>query len=62
MAQAKVQHVTTYHLSVELSPNELDKLKSMMQNPLGGVHPDDEDPLEKGIRKALFDACNAHRT
>ena len=62
MANAKATHVITYHLSVELTPNELDALKSMMQNPIGGVHPEDEDPTEKGIRRALFDACAAHRT
>lgn len=62
MAKAKVDHMTTFRLSLELSPNELDALKAMMQNPVGGVHPNEEDPTEQGIRRAIFDACNQHRT
>ena len=62
MPKATVQHMTHYVLTLELSPNELDRLRGMMQNPLNGNTPDSEPGDERMIRRAIFDACAQHRT
>jgi hypothetical protein len=62
MPKADCQHMTHFVLTLELSPNELDRLRSMMQNPLNGNTPDTEPSDERAIRRAIFDACAKHRT
>lgn len=63
MANAHARQVTTYHLAMELTPNELDTLRGMMQNPLWNVEQPDLEPEDvKRIRMAIFNACAQHRT
>ena len=62
MPQAEVHQNTSYTLTLELSPNELDRLRSMVQNPLNGHTPDTEPADERLIRRAIFEACAKHRT
>ncbi|WAK44971.1 hypothetical protein Fifi067_00051 [Erwinia phage Fifi067] len=60
MANAEVTQVTVFRLVVDLSPNELDALKALVQNPLH--RPQDESPSQRNMREAIFNACNKHRT
>lgn len=62
MPKANVQNVTRFILTLELTPNELDRLRGMMQNPLQGITSVSEPSEERMIRKAIFDACAMHRT
>ena len=62
MPKANVQHMTHYVLTLELSPNELDRLRAMMQNPLQGATLDQENQPDQQIRRAIFEACAKHRT
>lgn len=62
MPKAIVQHMTHFVLTLELSPNELDRLRAMMQNPLHGATLDQENPQDQQIRQAIFQACAQHRT
>lgn len=62
MPKATVQHMTHFVLTLELSPNELDRLMVMMKNPLHGATLDQENPQDQQIRRAIFEACAKHRT
>lgn len=59
MPKATIQHMTHYVLTLELSPNELTMLQSMVQNWLKS---EDEPPESAQIRRAIFEACAKQRT
>ena len=60
MAKAEVTEVTVFRLVMELSPDELDALKALVQNPQH--RPQDETDSQRNMREAIFNACNKHRT
>lgn len=62
MPRANMQMTTHYVLNLELSPNEVDCLKAMIQNPLNGNTPETEPEIERAIRRAIFEACSRQRT
>ncbi|QHJ81818.1 MAG: hypothetical protein [Bacteriophage sp.] len=62
MPKATVAQSVKFILTLELTPNELDRLRAMMQNPLQGVALDDENESDQVIRRAIFNACGHYRT
>lgn len=58
MANANITQQTNYRLVMELSPNELVILQSIMQNPRRADEPEEEAQL----RQVIFKACAKHRT
>ena len=47
-------------LDLTLTEEEARTLMTMMQNPLGDVHPNDESEVDKSVRHAIFDPLHAH--
>ncbi|QPL10889.1 hypothetical protein PP754_gp048 [Pectobacterium phage Possum] len=62
MPKAEVKQSTKFILTLELNPNELDRLRTMMQNPLHGATLEQENEFDQSIRRAIFEACSRHRT
>lgn len=62
MPKAEVKQSTKFILTLELSPNELDRLRTMMKNPLHGATLDQENESDQLIRRAIFNACSQHHT
>ena len=60
MAKAKVGAQKTISLQLDLTEEEAQTLMGMLQNPIGDVHPDDEDEVSSSVRFTIFDALHAH--
>lgn len=54
----EVSEVVIKSAVVNLTPNEASWLKSVMQNPLWGQTPEEEDSFDKEMRSKLFHSLN----
>lgn len=52
----KSEHRTTRIVILKLEEEERQWLRNVMQNPLHGLTPDEEDPSDKRMRKKFFTA------
>jgi hypothetical protein len=51
---ATSRHVSNPATELRLSATEASWLKAVLQNPIGGIEPLEEDPFDKRIRQEIF--------